>query len=312
MTTLHFLSMNLKSWIGDERKKHIFKNIEDILIEKKTSVFFGQQGEGNLKIQNTELLGYVGTGRTCMIYDKSKIVAEDEKQYKQYIRDMELAGIFPKSYLPECNYILCKMTSRVAAHQPPFQFIAICWVTEEGIGEVRSTSVFRKLCSFIDNLSKWEGLPVIATGTFRITLKDAVDLVPTKFHCVGYTPPNKRTVFHSSNFFISSNDMVLQDVGPLDLRSTENREPTQIGHLKRFPGSDSPVMATLVILEELKTIEEFCTPVDSIPQTFLPSVSEDSCDSSPEKDSSKQYSHLAAFKRCILGMGDCCTHVKHD
>ena len=44
------------------------------------------------------------------------IQANDEIQYRHFLRDLEMRGRLSKFYLPESNYSLCKMKSKVYVH----------------------------------------------------------------------------------------------------------------------------------------------------------------------------------------------------
>ena len=136
----------------------------------------------------------------------------DERHYRHFLRDLQQVGRIPYHYLPEQNYVVLKMTLR---HIPGVHFLALSWVTDQCHGQVRATSIFRKLMGFAANLSALEEIPIIVGGTFNLSPEETVDSLPDGFVCHGYDPHNKRRIARASNFFLASEELMMRDVKPL-------------------------------------------------------------------------------------------------
>ena len=100
-------------------------------------------------------------------------------------------------------------------HIPGVHFLALSWVTDQCHGQVRATSIFRKLMQFAANLSALEEIPIIVGGTFNLSPEEAMDCLPEGFVCHGYDPHNKRRIARASNFFLASEELMMRDVKPL-------------------------------------------------------------------------------------------------
>jgi len=107
------VSMNFSGrFSGQEVKEVGYSVILHIVNSKAVSIFFGQQSTFRLTTlpDNLEL---VGSQRTFILYNKTLFQANDENQYKHFLRDLEMRGRLPKYYLPEANYSMCKMKCKV-------------------------------------------------------------------------------------------------------------------------------------------------------------------------------------------------------
>lgn len=204
------VSMNISGrFTGREIKQYGQEVIKHILQEKSVALFFGQQT--NFRPQLPDGYDYIGGSKAFLVYNTNEILAGDEKHYKWYLRDLELQDRLPKNYLPETNYIICKMKLESVG----FEFIAMSWVTDECVGKHKSLSLFKKLCLFIENLSEIEDIPILLSGSFRINAEDAKKYIPTNFRCCSYVPMNRRRSMRQSNFYICTRSLTFTDLKPM-------------------------------------------------------------------------------------------------
>ena len=208
---LRLVSMNIHGrFKGREIKEYGQLIIRYILNEKTAAMLFGQQTNFVPDLQNN--YEYMGGTRAFILYDTTQLDAGDEKHYKLYLRDLELQGRLPKNYLPENNFVISKMRTK---SWPCMEFIAISFHTDECFGKLRSTSLFRKLCVFLENLLEIEEMPILVSGSFRINLEDAKKIVPDGFRCCSYIPSTRKRSLRQSNFYICTRSLVMNDVRPM-------------------------------------------------------------------------------------------------
>lgn len=204
------LSINISGrFNGREMKCYGQEVLKHILLDKSVAICFGQQT--SFKPDLPYGYEYMGGTKAFMLYNTSTILAGDEKNYKFYLRDLELQDRLPRYYLPETNYSICKMKTK----NNPLEFIAMSWLTDECMGKHKSISQFKKVCAFIDNLEQVEELPIVLSGTFRVDYQTAKEIVPPDFRVCSYFPSNKRRNMRHSNFFICSRSLTFADLKPV-------------------------------------------------------------------------------------------------
>jgi len=54
----------------------------------------------------------VGGQRAFIVYNRSLFEANDDLQYRHFLRDLEMRGRLARYFLPESNYALCKLKSK--------------------------------------------------------------------------------------------------------------------------------------------------------------------------------------------------------
>ena len=208
-----FVSMNMAGrFNGLEIKRYGQQVVKHILTEKDIALFFGQQT--NFRPAMPKYFEYIGNTRAFLVYNKKQFKVCDEKQYRHHLRDLELQGRLPRHYLPETNFVVCKIKTR-SHNKPRAEFIAVSWLTDECMGKLKASSQLKKLLAFVENLSELEQLPVVVGGTFRLALEDAKQLMTPNFRCCGYLPANKRREVRSSSFYICSRSLRMADVKPI-------------------------------------------------------------------------------------------------
>ena len=208
-----FVSMNMSGrFAGKEIRRYGQQIIKYIIEEKDIGLFFGQQT--NFRPSLPRHFDYIGNSRAFMVYNKRHFKVCDEKQYRHYLRDLELQGRLPRHYLPEPNFVVVKVKTR-SKTSPRMEFIALSVLTDECMGKLRATSQMRKILAFVENVSILEQLPVVISGTFRLNSEDAKDVMSETLRTCGYLPSNKRRAIRASNFFVTSRVIGLSNVKPI-------------------------------------------------------------------------------------------------
>lgn len=239
---LTLLAMNLSGrFAGREIRRFGHAVLGALLTEKNVDLMFGQQT--NFKPKLPEHYDMIGTPRAFLSYNKARIKACDEKQYRSKLRDLQFSRKLPFHYLPLQNFTLTKFKTRKT---PAVEFIAISWLTDETLGRTRKIGMFKKLMSFVVNISKIEELPIIIGGTFNITLEDASDCLPDGYCCYGYIPENARRSIRSADFFICPSSMRLENVKPIICANLEIEECSEMWLNPEDAFYCDPVRATLV------------------------------------------------------------------
>lgn len=107
------ISMNFSGrFKGNEVKELGGAIIRHMVSAKSVDLFFGQQA--NFRLSSLpDNYDVIGSQRTFLLYNRKRFQANDELQYRHFLRDLELRGRLQKYYLPEANYTLCKMKSKV-------------------------------------------------------------------------------------------------------------------------------------------------------------------------------------------------------
>lgn len=270
-----FVSMNMAGrFNGQEIKRYGQQVIKHILTEKEIGLFFGQQT--NFRPALNKYFEYIGNTRAFLVYNKKQFKVCDEKQYRHHLRDLELQGRMPRHYLPETNFVVCKVKTR-SHNKPRAEFIAVSWLTDECMGKLRASSQLKKVLAFIENISMLEQLPVIVGGTFRLTLEDAKELMTPGFRCCGYLPANKRREVRTSSFYICSRSLKLHEVKPIvcskiDLAENDKSE-------RWLNPEDAfywdPVIANFVRGYESRAVSpDLLTPLPPPPTLTLPPTTE--------------------------------------
>lgn len=82
--------------------------IQHMVTAKSVDLLFGQQANFRFSSipDNYEI---IGSQRAFLIYNKKRFQANDEMQYRHFLRDLETRGRLQKYYLPDTNYTLCKI-----------------------------------------------------------------------------------------------------------------------------------------------------------------------------------------------------------
>lgn len=85
--------------------------ISHIVTARGVNLVFGQQINFRLT-QLPENFEHIGGQRAFILYNRKQFQANDEMQYRHFLRDLEIKGRIPKYFLPESNYSLCKLKSK--------------------------------------------------------------------------------------------------------------------------------------------------------------------------------------------------------
>ena len=206
------LAMNLSGrFAGREIRRFGETVIGTVLVEKDADVLFGQQA--NFKPHLPDHYTLVGGGtKAFLAVNKARIKACDEKQFRNKLRDLQFSGKLPFHYLPLSNFTLIKCKTR---RSPSVEFIALSWLSDETQGRTRNLSVFKKLMTFVINVSALEALPVVIGGTFNISLEDASECLPEGYCVYGYIPDTLRRSVRAADFFVCPRSVRLSNVRPV-------------------------------------------------------------------------------------------------
>lgn len=208
-----FVSMNMAGrFAGREIRCFGQQVIKHILTEKDIGLFFGQQT--NFRPSLPRHFEFVGNTRAFIVFNRRQFKMCDEKQYRHYIRELEMQGSLPRHYLPETNFVIVKVKTR-SFNVPKSEFIAVSWFTDECMSKVKASSNVKKLLAFVENLSNLEQLPVIVGGTFRLPPKDMKSLMTENFRCCGYLPSSKRREVRAASAYVISRSLWMTDVKPI-------------------------------------------------------------------------------------------------
>ncbi|ESN98920.1 hypothetical protein HELRODRAFT_162389 [Helobdella robusta] len=219
----NLVSMNLSGkFKGQEIKELSQSFIEYLVNSKKINIVFGQQC-GFRMSQIPKNCEFVGNQRALIIYNKKFTQANDETQYRHFLRDLEMRGRLARFYLPETNYALCKMKSKMI-HD--VSFLAMSWMTDETKDTLLCLNLLRKVLSFTANLCAIEEMPVIIGGTFRLTLDEIKSVVYNEFEgfrCYGYKTTKSRRQARMCDVFISCPPLKLDEVKPIVCTKIDGR-----------------------------------------------------------------------------------------
>ncbi|KAK2150850.1 hypothetical protein LSH36_385g00009 [Paralvinella palmiformis] len=205
------LSMNMSGrFSGREIRCFGQKVIRHILAERRVRLFVGQQI--NFKPQLPDRFRFVGTNKAFLCYDGELFRANDEKQYRHFLRDLHLRGQLPHHYLPDNNYVVMKMRYR---QKPWSEFIAMSWVTDEKQARLKNACQLRKVINYAMHLSEAEEMPVFVGGTFRMQLNEIKMEMDGDFRCYGYLPGTPRRNMRASNVFICAKPLKMCAVKPV-------------------------------------------------------------------------------------------------
>jgi hypothetical protein len=98
--------------------------IRHIVTARGIGVVFGQQINFRLTLL-PENFEQIGGQRAFILYNRKQFQANDELQYRHFLRDLEMKGRLPKYFLPESNYALCKLKSKRCVYCPLTSHILI-------------------------------------------------------------------------------------------------------------------------------------------------------------------------------------------
>lgn len=223
----NLLSMNLGGKLKGEEIKALGESFMDYMItSKKINLIFGQQCSFRF-MQVPDACEFVGNQRALMIYNKKYLQANDESQYRHFLRDLEMRGRLPRYYLPEANYALCKMKSKVI-HD--VSFLAMSWMTDDTKDTLLCLNLLRKVLSFAANLCAIEEMPIVIGGSFRLTLHQVKQVVYNEFEgfrCYGYKSKKSRRHSRMADIFISCPPLKLDDVKPIVCHKIEGKQKNQ-------------------------------------------------------------------------------------
>lgn len=211
----NIISMNFSGRFKGQEVKDLGQAIiRHMVTAKKVDLFFGQQA--NFRLSSLpDNYDVIGSQRTFLLFNKKTFQSNDEAQYRHFLRDLELRGRLQKYYLPDANYTLCKIKSKV---MDDTSFIAMSWFTDENKDKLRSENLLRKLLSFTANLCGIEEMPVIIAGSFRLSLDDVKQIVYNEFEgfrCYGYKTEQNRRASRMSSIYISCPPLKLEEVKPV-------------------------------------------------------------------------------------------------
>jgi len=111
-----FISNAISANFSGRFKGHEVKDlgqafIRHIVTAREVGLVFGQQISFRLT-SLPEHFEQIGGHRDFILYNEKEFQANDELQYRHFLRDLEMKGRLPKYFLPESNYSLCKLKSK--------------------------------------------------------------------------------------------------------------------------------------------------------------------------------------------------------
>ena len=68
----------------------------------------------------------IGGQRAFIMYNRSVFEANDDLQYRHFLRDLEKKGRLTRYFLPDSNYALCKLKSKRFSFLHKNSTIIIC------------------------------------------------------------------------------------------------------------------------------------------------------------------------------------------
>ncbi len=263
-----FVTMNMAGrFTGREIKRYGQDVIKHILRRYTVGIFFGQQINFKASLPNN--FEQVGLNKAFLYYNRKLFRACDERQYRHFLRDLHLRGQMPQHYLPQGNYVICKLRYR---HKPWTELLAISWLTDERQAKVKNTGQLKKVVNYACRLAEVEEMPVVIGGTFRLSQKEVEAEMDGQLCAYTYKPCTPRRKSRMCNVFVCSTPLKMKEVKPLACAKMD----VQCQNTAKWINPEDvfywdPVLADLLMPIETPFPSESPSPntsVSSIPKIF--------------------------------------------